>query len=234
MKSNTFDLKKYAKSASLGIASLGVFLLGQFIIALPLIIFNIEGSIMRTILLLLGQTFLALVLIYIFKERLWEDLLDLLENHESYFKKYFKYWFYILIGMALSNLLIIPFSDGIAQNQENVLGLLRDMPVYMYFSAVFFAPLTEELVFRQGFRQVILNDKLFILLSGLSFGVVHIISSNDIISQLPFLPAYTIPGLIFAYLLVKSKNIFVPMGIHFVHNGVLVSLQIIAMIFGGI
>lgn len=234
MKNKNFDINKYLIKSSLGFLSIIVFILGNLFLSLPLAFLDIESRLLMSIILIISTAILLFVLALIFKDVLYRDLIDFLKNKDLYFKKYFKFWFVILAGMFLSNIIAMQFTEGVAQNQEAVLNFLREMPLYMYFSAVIFAPIAEELVFRQGFRQIILNDKLFILLSGLSFGVIHIIAAEEIISQLPFLPAYTIPGFVFAYLLVKTKNIFVPIGIHFVHNGVLISIQIIAMIFGGI
>lgn len=234
MKNSNFNLNKYLVGAFLGFLSLIVFVVGQFSLSIPLVLLNIENRLLMSIILILGTFIILVALAFIFKDVLFKDLIDFIKNKDLYFKKYFKYWFVILAGMFVSNIIAMLFTDGIAQNQENVISFLKEMPLYMYFSAVIFAPIAEELVFRQGFRQIILNDKIFILLSGLSFGAIHILTSDGIISQLPFLPAYTIPGFVFAYLLVKSKNIFVPISLHFVHNGVLVSIQIIAMIFGGI
>lgn len=230
------ELKKYLDSSVKGLLVILTFLLGQSLIALPIVAFNIEARLLVTIILILGHLVVSLLMIYILRDVLKKHLVDLKKNHKSYFKKYFKYWFLILGGMAIINLIImaLPFTEGVAANQEAVLELLRRSPVYIYFAAVIFAPLTEELAFRQAIRQIIPNDKVFILVSGLSFGLIHIIAADNFVSQLPFLLSYSFPGFVFAYLLIKSENIFVPIGLHFIHNGVLVSLQLLLMIFGGL
>ena len=102
----------------------------------------------------------------------------------------------------------------------------------MFITAVILAPVIEELVFRQAFRNIITNNWLFIIISGLVFGSLHVITSYETPTDLLYLIPYSAPGIIFAYTLVKSKNIFVPMGLHFIHNGLLLSLQFVVLIFG--
>ena len=55
---------------------------------------------------------------------------------------------------------------------------------------------------------------------------------NSIVDLLYLIP-YSVPGCAFAYILTKTNNIFVPIGFHFLHNGVTMSLQILLLIFGG-
>ena len=83
------------------------------------------------------------------------------------------------------------------------------------------------------------------LVSGISFGFVHILSSLLVIvsnsieagnlvltgwTDLLYIIPYSIPGIIFAYTLVKSKNIFVPISLHMIHNGFLITIQLLTML----
>ena len=157
------------------------------------------------------------------------------KNHKKYFSKYFKYWLYALIIMAGSNI-IIGFINGgaIAGNEETVRQTFTKAPVYMFISAVFFAPLLEELTFRQGFRNIFSNDKVFIFMSGLIFGGLHVVGNINSPVDLLYLIPYCTPGFIFAYIMAKTDNVFVSMGLHFLHNGSMISLQILLMILGQI
>ena len=105
------------------------------------------------------------------------------------------------------------------------------MPIYTFISAVIIAPFLEELVFRKSFRDMFSNNLLFIILSGLTFGAFHVIGSFETLFDLIYIIPYSIPGFVFAYTLSKSKNIFVPIGLHFLHNGILMALQTFLMLF---
>ena len=135
--------------------------------------------------------------------------------------------------MILSNLIVTMFTTTeISQNQETIVSLLGEAPIYTFILTVFTAPILEELVFRLSFRKMFAHTNLlYIFFSGLFFGGMHVISSFTNITDLLFIIPYSIPGFIFAYIYTKSKNICVPMSLHFIHNGIMMCLQIILLMF---
>lgn len=157
---------------------------------------------------------------------------DLKANHKMLFKKYFKFWFLMLGLMMATNLIAYSINGGIAANENYIQESFTKNPIYIYVSAVFIAPFLEELVFRGGVYRIFKNKYAFIIFSGLLFGSLHVLPVMTNLKELFYLIPYSIPGCIFAYLLYDSKNIFVPMGIHFVHNGVLMLLQFIVLLGG--
>lgn len=175
------------------------------------------------------------IYIYLFRDILKNDLSDMLKNHKSYFKIGFKAWLVGSIVMMVSNYLIMIFvNNDISTNEQGVRELLKDSPVLFFYLAVISAPIIEELTFRLGFRKIFKTDNLFILVSGLGFGLLHIIPSLtvDTLSDIYFVIPYSALGIAFAYTYVKTKNIYTSIGLHFMHNGVLASLQILTLILG--
>ena len=75
-----------------------------------------------------------------------------------------------------------------------------------------------------------LRNILFIFFSGLIFGGMHVIGTLEHLVDLLFIIPYSIPGFVFAYVYTKSKNICVPISLHFIHNGIMMSLQILLLI----
>ena len=171
------------------------------------------------------------IIIYIYRKNFIPDFKDFIKNNVTYFKKYIKYWFLMLGLMIISNLIVTMFTTTeISQNQETIVNLLGEAPIYTFILTVFTAPILEELVFRLSFRKMFAHTNLlFIFFSGLFFGSMHVISSYESIVDLLFIIPYSIPGFIFAYIYTKSKNICVPMSLHFIHNGIMMSLQILLM-----
>ena len=134
--------------------------------------------------------------------------------------------------MIMSNLFINVFvTDGIASNEEVLRETFKISPIYIYFSSVIFAPIVEELVFRQGLKNIFPNKILFILISGLVFGGLHVLTGYSNPTDLLYLIPYCAPGIAFAYILADSDNIFITIAIHCMHNGVLVALQFLVLIF---
>jgi len=179
------------------------------------------------------QVALIGIIAYIFRKDLKENLEDLKKNHQNYFKEYLKYWFIALALMMFCNLIIMSLNSGdMANNEEAIREMFSDTPIYTFISAVIIAPLLEELVFRKSFRYMFSSNTLFIIVSGLVFGAFHVVGSFETLFDLIYIIPYSVPGWVFAYVLVKSKNIFVPIGLHFLHNGVLMALQTFLIIFG--
>ena len=82
-----------------------------------------------------------------------------------------------------------------------------------------------------AFRKLLpYSNKLFILFSGLIFGALHVVINLENLVDLLYIIPYSIPGFIFAYIYTKSKNIMVPISLHFLHNGIMMSLQILLLL----
>ena len=133
--------------------------------------------------------------------------------------------------MAFSNGIITLINKSeISNNQEAINDMFERLPIYTYILSVFLAPIIEELVFRFCFMKIFNNKYLYIILSGVIFGLFHIIGSFESAYDFLFLVPYSIPGLIFAYILYDSKNIFNTIWLHFVHNGISMLASIILLL----
>lgn len=189
---------------------------------------------LKVIYLIITDVIEMLVLVFLFRKKLKEDVQDLKKNHENYFKTYFKYWLLALAVMMISNLIIMFITENqTSGNEEAVRRLIIRSPIYAYFSSVIYAPFVEELIFRRSIRNVIPIDSLFIVVSGFIFGGLHIITGYSGPLDLLYLVPYCVPGLIFAYILTKTDNVLVSTGIHLMHNGIMVSLQLFIYLFLG-
>ncbi len=229
--------KSYIKTAGIGILAILVYFILPMLEAVPFQILGIDTATLplfpKIIYMIAYETVILVLILLIFYPKLKRDFMDMKKNHMNYYSKYFKYWLLGLLIMMVSNLLIMQFTDNqVASNEQAVQSLFDISPAYIFFSAVIFAPLVEELVFRQGIRNIIPNKLLFIIVSGLVFGGLHVISSDmTSLSELFYLIPYCTPGIIFAYILAKTDNIFVSVGLHFMHNGLLIALQFFLLFF---
>ena len=221
-------MKQAIKSIGTGLFALIAYLFLNFFSNFILLIIGIDVNhltLMQKIMCsFFIDLFLILLLISIYHRRLIDDLMNLKACH---FSKYIRYWFIALGLMAISNILInMIINIDTPSNQEAIIKLFSKVPIYACITTIIFAPILEELVFRLSFRKMFKNDLLFIIISGLFFGSMHVLSSTSY-SELLYVIPYSIPGFIFAYTLIKSDNIFVPIGLHFIHNSSMMLLQII-------
>ena len=222
-----------------GMAALFTYFTLSELQTLPLVLSGVDYNVMplalKVIYLLSFEILMVSAIGLILNKEIKKALTDIQKNHQKYFSKYLKYWLYSLIIMAGSNIIISFINGGgVAGNEETIRQIFTKAPIYMFISAVFIAPVLEELTFRQAFRNIFSNDKVFIIMSGLIFGGLHVVGNVNSPVDLLYLIPYCTPGFVFAYIMAKTDNVFVSMGLHFLHNGVMISLQILLMVLGQI
>ena len=225
-------MKEKNKLGIYGIIGFVVWFLFQNYSDLPFEILNINPpTLFLEVYTILVEILTILFIFLLFKKEIVHMWKDFYENRDKYFKKYFKYWFLILVLMAFSNGIITLINKSeISNNQEAINDMFKRLPIYTYILSVFLAPIIEELVFRFCFMKIFNNKYLYMILSGVIFGLFHIIGSFESAYDFLFLVPYSIPGLIFAYILYDSKNIFNTIWLHFVHNGISMLASIIILL----
>lgn len=202
---------------------------------LPLELLNIKYDSLNTLakeMYSISLEVLMLTVIYfVFEEQIINAWNDLKKNHMKYFSQNFKYYLLGLLLMFSSNALINILGGGISGNEESIRNQFDIAPIFTYISAVFLAPALEESIFRLSFRNIFKNNFLFIITSGLVFGGLHLLAGVDMHLFALYLISYCSFGVIFAYMLVKTNNIFVSTGFHLMHNGILMTMQVILFMF---
>ena len=141
----------------------------------------------------------------------------------------FRYWFLGLVIMVSSNLLIqffVPSAN--AGNEQAVQSLIQAAPWMSFLSTGLLAPVVEEITFRKTFRDLFHNDTLFIWVSGLVFGGLHVVLSLTSFSDFAYLIPYCSLGISFGYIYAKTKSVYTSMSMHLFHNVVLSLLSIVA------
>lgn len=228
-------LKSYVNDFSLGIISILLYFSTSIIKYILLDIFNVSSITgpAAVIYSLANEVLLVALILLVFHKKIEKDIDDIKKNHKKYFKENFKYYLIGIAIMLISNcILIYGFENGISGNEESIRSLFGTHPIYVYISAVLFAPIAEELVFRQGIRNIIPNDILFILISGFVFGGLHLIGNVSTFVDFLYIIPYSALGLAFAYILTRTNNILVTIGLHMMHNGILMAIQVMVLLFG--
>ena len=137
----------------------------------------------------------------------------------NHFKLSFSRWLMGFGIMIVSNLLIAIITNGvISQNEESVREMIDLSPMYMAFQLMIYAPFTEELIFRKSIKDFCSHKTSYVLISGLIFGGLHVLSSLDYSFGFLYLIPYCSLGCIFASLYYETDNIFSTIVAHFIHN----------------
>lgn len=236
-KKNDKDLKIRFKQIGIGIGAMALYFLLPYLEGVPFIIMGVDTTTLpiwvKVFYLTMYSVLTASLIMIIYNKKLSKDFKDMKKNSIKYFNKYIKYWLIGLFIMMVSNLFInLIVTNDIPSNEQVIRETFNISPLYIFFSAVIYAPIVEELIFRQSIKNIFHNKWLFIIISGLLFGSMHVFGDFKNITDLLYIIPYSTPGIIFAYMLEDSDNICVPMSFHFIHNGVLISLQFILLLFG--
>ncbi len=226
----------YLKNATIGLIVILIYFILSNSQTIIFDLFNVDYNIMPTIIkvvyTIIWEIFSMSLIMLILNKTLSKDIQDIKINHKKYFSKYLKFWLIGLGIMMMSNLFINIFvNSGLPSNEETIRKLFDISPIYIFISSVIYAPIVEELVFRQSIRNIITNKYLFIFVSGLVFGGLHVIGGMNSLVELVYLIPYCTPGFIFAYILTDCDNVLVSSGLHFLHNGILISLQFFLLFF---
>ena len=181
--------------------------------------------------------FLLIISVLIYRKDLQKDFNEFKCNWKNKILFSLKlFGIFILLKISsgfLASFLAVIFNIELtsSENQMAINDLLEQFPVLIIFGAVVFAPIYEETLFRFGFKKVINNKYLFILVSGLLFGFIHIFPT-DLNLGLALIQAvpYVTMGLCLAYYYQKTNNICYSILLHFYNNLLSMMLLIVMML----
>lgn len=221
-------LKKYSNLIKGGLAFL-LFFSTTYINSFLALIFNIKKPSIKEAVIVTSTTSLIILilLILLYRKELKKEWKIYKDNLSDNIDIGIKYWLIGLLGMGISNiLLMIIFNGGSAENEQIVQKMIDSMPLVLLLTAGFIAPINEELVFRKVFKDNINNKVIFILISGIFFGYMHVASASSL-NQLIYIIPYSCLGLGFATMYYKTNSVFTSIFMHMFHNTTLTLLSIL-------
>lgn len=211
------------------------FIISDLFYIIPLSLMNINydtlSDSMKLTLSIISSLCLMIIFIIIYRKYLLDKIKDFKKNISSYFDTGIQAWFIGLMGMAITNFLIAFFTPiKVANNEALVKEMISSAPFLAAINVVITAPFLEEMLFRKCFGDIFKNKKLMIFMSGLMFGLVHVIFSLETPLDFLYIVPYGFLGSSFAYILYKTDNVFANIMFHMIHNGILVGIAILRVI----
>ena len=239
---NTISEKKYKNIIKLAISLFLFFFTTRFVFEIAGLIikgFNIDINdenvyTVSYLIQFIGESILVVLLILLYKKDFIEDFKKFKKNFWEISDKVISYWTVGLIVMAVSNILIGILSPAKeAANEQGVQEIIKTVPVIAFFLTTFLAPFAEELTFRKAFKDVFKDRTLFITISGVVFGALHVVltGNNDIYQYLYLIP-YSALGISFAAICYDTDNIWSSIFAHFLHHGILTVISILGTAIG--
>lgn len=160
----------------------------------------------------------AIIMIFNYKE-LYSDFISFKNNFKVYLKFILKRYVIMLGVMIIVTMPIILLNGNkTAPNQVVINDMFNKLPVIALLLSTLYAPFAEECVFRLNLSKLFKNKTLFIIVSGLLFGTLHIIGKVSSINDVLYILQYSTLGICLAKAYADSENIFVPVSIHFIQN----------------
>ena len=219
------------KGVIIGIILFLLYYFSAYLQLIPIFLFNIKtitGS-TQVLLSLFSNTIILIILIIIFRKQLIHEWKIFKEKFLENIDTGIKYWIIGLLIMMVSNtILTFILNMGQATNEQKVQQLISYLPWIMVINAGIIAPCVEEIIFRKCYKNAFPNKWLFIGLSSLVFGSLHVITSMTSLMDLLFIIPYGSLGAAFAIMYQKTDTIYTSMLMHMLHNTILIILSIIA------
>ena len=185
-----------------------------------------DGTISILLELFIDIIVLAIILA-IYKEELLNGLKAVKGNFTHYRRFIRKRFIITLLLSMLAN--IIRFAITKNATSENQFSLFELPMWYLAPVAVIWAPIVEECIFRGSFKRIIPNKYVFIIVSGVVFGVLHAISESNIFDMMITSIPYCIIGLSFAMAYEKSNNIITNIAMHALNNFIAIVLMLVVL-----
>ncbi len=178
----------------------------------------------------LCETLMFIIVILFYRKDLTSDFYNFKENFNvNMFFKLVAIFLGVKIGSAfLTGIISIIIGVNIttSENQSLIDLFTSASPLIMLLSSTYLAPVVEEGIFRLGIRKIIKNNYLFIIISGLIFGLMHIFPTSLAIAEaLTYGVVYVAMGWVLSWIYVKTDNIWYGIIIHALNN--LLSMMIL-------
>lgn len=200
-------------------------------------IFSLFGLNNTIISMIIADIIFFIGIIYVYKDRL--------KNEFNYFRSKYSFkdkiwtiikWVLIILSInilmgILTELFYSNIAAGVDENAMAVTQLFDASFMYSLFKTLIFAPIAEELLFKEAIRDVVKNNIAFILISSSIYTAMNFMYASSI--QCLDLLGYFLFSLILSLAYIKNNdNIVVVIFIKFFYNLLPTLLLIINMIVG--
>lgn len=163
--------------------------------------------------------FILMVVIILYHKELINNLKVFLKNIRIYFPFIIKRYFMMLGIMLIVAIPVVLINSGrVSGNQQVINTMFKKVPVVTLLLSCFYAPLTEETIFRLSLSKLFKNKTLFVIISGVLFGVLHVVNNITSFNELLYVLQYATLGICLAKAYSDSNNIFVSISMHFIQN----------------
>lgn len=169
----------------------------------------------KQLIMLLSYLFKMIILIFIFHDA-FKGFKDFLKNIKFNLGVSFKYFFIALGVSAICNIFLTKMGLS-PSNQEKIVTMFTQDKLLMFIIVVIMAPIIEEIVFRESFKDLFIDDTTYVIFTGILFGSFHLLSATTRAEFLFIIP-YSALGMALALSRAKTGTIYSSITIHMFNN----------------
>lgn len=165
-----------------------------------------------------------IVVVIPFLNVLKRDFKEFFNNKKIYIKEIIK-TFSITILLYMPVTIIVNLITGSEATNQS---LIKEIPLWITaILAVGVAPISEEILFRGFLRRIFKKDWVFIVTSGIIFGIIHCLYAEENWLMYLFVLPYAVMGAGLAKLYAKTNNIIANIALHFIWNLIVIGAMCI-------
>ncbi len=162
---------------------------------------------------------ILLSVLLLYHKELWRSFKIFVSNFKVYLPFIIKRYLIMLGVMLVVAIPIVFINNGqTSTNQALINAMFKKIPVATLVLSTIYAPFVEESVFRLSLSKLFTNKTLFVVISGVLFGSLHVIDKFTSYADFLYVFQYSALGMCLAKAYADSKNIFVSMSMHFIQN----------------
>ena len=211
MYSKFFNFKSLLK----GIGYLVLFIILPSIISIPFNFIKNQNNLVYNLQTIITYIIISIIFILL-------SLKDIKQGIQTFNKQTLKksllYWLIGLIIMLVSSTIIGLIGIDLPSNETANRTQLYEYPITQIITSIIFAPIIEEIIFRQSFKDLSSNKHIYAIFTGLFFGLMHLPDAFTNSTMLIHLIPYASCGIAFGYIYKDTDNIIATMVPHSLHN----------------
>ena len=214
----SINYEKSTLTYIMSIISILVFLLVMFV--LP------NFDVFNKIPLLFTYLFMFILIVVLNFKYYYNDAKLFFKNLKKYIPFVLKRYLIMFITYACVGAIIVLINNGQqAQNQQLLNKMFLKLPILTAILSCLYAPIVEEGIFRLELGKLINNKTVFVVISGLVFGLLHVVNVYTKPLDLLYALVYGVMGINLAKAYFDSKNIFVSISMHFIQNTISICIM---------
>ena len=159
---------------------------------------------------------LLILAIVIFWQEIKHGFKVIIKNSGIYFKYILRVLGIMFIFYFAATIIIAFAANELDYTNQKTLEMLPIIIVAP--AAIIWAPIVEEVLYRGIIRKLIKNNTIYIIISSVSFGAMHVISEGTLGGAILTAIPYAILGSAFSYIYCKTNNIACNIIAHSLYN----------------